>query len=610
MALAAGARLGPYEILSALGAGGMGEVYRARDSKLNRDVAIKVLPDAVAADRDRVARLEREARVLAALNHPNIAHIHGLEDSTGVPALVMELVEGPTLADRIAKGPIPIDEALPIAKQIAEALEAAHDQGIIHRDLKPANIKVRTDGTVKVLDFGLAKALETTAASNPSVTESPTITSPALLSSIGMILGTAAYMSPEQAKGLTADKRSDVWAFGCVVYEMLSGRRAFQADDVSDTLARVLTKDPDWTFLPSETSPEVRRLLRRCLERDRKRRMADIADARLDIEDARTPAADASRPERSPRVSVWVMAATGAIALLVGVIGGLKWAGNVQNERADPPVYLSLDAPADYVLGESDRIAPLPIHTPIVFTTDGDSLIIQAARDGKPQLFMRSLNTPEARPIAGTGDARVPFVSPDGRWIGFWSANELRKVPVEGGDAKTICALQATLGPNGATWGDGDVILFGDDSTRRIMRVAAAGGTPIAVTAEPARTRRHVTPFLLPGGKRFLFTDISGELNDATIMVQDVVGGEPRVVIRNATDGRLLPNGQLAFMRFGNLMTVSFDATRAVTTGDPVVAMRNVMQSGNRTRAGVCWLSRYSTDGFSSSPETRGHAIL
>src|SRR5262245_48359214 len=277
--LTPGSRLGPYEILSALGAGGMGEVYRATDTNLKRQVAIKVLPQTVAADPERLARFQREAEVLAALNHPNIAHIHGLEKSEGAFALVIELIEGPTLADRIAKGAVPIDEALPIAKQIAAALEAAHAQGIIHRDPKPANIKVRSDGTVKVLDFGLAKAMEPTSAMSPHVSQSPTITTPAMMTGIGVILGTAAYMSPEQAKGRTADKRSDIWAFGCVLYEMLTGTRAFEGEDVTDTLAAVLRGDPDWTALPADTPSSTRILLKRCLAKDRKQRIADISIA-------------------------------------------------------------------------------------------------------------------------------------------------------------------------------------------------------------------------------------------------------------------------------------------------------------------------------------------
>jgi serine/threonine protein kinase len=314
VALTPGTRLGPYEILSALGAGGMGEVYRARDTKLGRDVALKVLPERFASDPDRMTRFTREAQTLAALNHPNIAHIHGLEESGGVRALIMELVGGEDLARRLVRGPIPMDDALPVARQIAEALETAHDQGIIHRDLKPANIKIREDGTVKVLDFGLAKAFQPMAGIGVDVTASPTMTRPSM-TQMGMILGTAAYMSPEQARGAVVDKRTDIWAFGCVLYEMLTGRRAYAGDDIADdTLGFIITKEPDWNALPANTPAAVQRLLRRCLHKDRKRRLADIADARLEIDDA-----VASPRETLPAVSpfaAWRL-------LLLGTVGGL-----------------------------------------------------------------------------------------------------------------------------------------------------------------------------------------------------------------------------------------------------------------------------------------------
>src|SRR5688500_13521984 len=320
MALAAGTRLGPYEIQSALGAGGMGEVYRARDTKLHRDVALKILPELHGADPDRLARFEREARVLASLNHPHIGAIYGLEDSGGAPVLVLELVEGPTLAERIAQGPLPLDEALAVARQIADALAAAHERGVVHRDLKPANVKLRPDGAVKVLDFGLAKALEPAPVSAADAALSPTITTPAM-TEMGVILGTAAYMSPEQAKGRPADKRSDIWAFGCVLFEMLTGRRVFGGEDVADTMALVLTKEPQWSLLPPETPPVIRRLLRRCLERDRIRRLADMADARLEVDDALTAAEDVPAPlprrsRRGPWLLGLVAAALTAIVLL------------------------------------------------------------------------------------------------------------------------------------------------------------------------------------------------------------------------------------------------------------------------------------------------------
>ena len=301
MAIGPGARIGPYEVTALLGEGGMGKVWRAHHTALKRDDALKVLPDAFASDPERLARFQREAQVLASLNHPNIAHVYGLEESDGTKALVMELVEGPTLADRLAEGPIPVDEALAIAKQIAEALEAAHDQGIIHRDLKPANIKVRSDGTVKVLDFGLAKATEPTGALSSGLSQSPTITTPAMTRA-GLILGTAAYMSPEQAKGKPADKRSDIWAFGCVLFEMLTGKRAFEGDDVSDTLAAVLKSDPDWAALPRDVPPLIRTLIRRCLEKDRKRRASDVSTATFSIDEYESVG---SHVGPAPTMSTW-----------------------------------------------------------------------------------------------------------------------------------------------------------------------------------------------------------------------------------------------------------------------------------------------------------------
>ncbi|HYB94744.1 MAG TPA: protein kinase [Vicinamibacterales bacterium] len=582
-----GRRLGPYEVLAKLGEGGMGEVYRARDTKLDREVAIKILPDAFATDGDRVARFTREAQTLAALNHPHIAHIHGLEESSGVRALVMELVEGEDLAQRITRGPIPIDEALAIAKQIADALEAAHEKGIVHRDLKPANIKLTPDGTVKVLDFGLAKALEPTSGAVPSsISMSPTFTAG---TQMGVILGTAAYMAPEQARGKAVDKRADIWAFGCVLYEMLTRRRAFAGDEISDTLAYVLTKEIDWTALPADAPPHVPRLLRRCLAKDPKRRLADIADARLEIEEAiTTPSTDAAAaseratPNGWMRSLPWVMA---LVATSVAVAMGLR-SGSAGSGTA--PVYVSIEAPAETVLGEDDRWVSLPTRTPLVFTSDGRALIIQAAHAGKPQLFLRRLDRPEAQPITGTTDARAPFVSPDGRWIGFWSMNELRKVPIEGGTPTTICAFRAPLGPNGASWGADGTIVFGDPDSARLMRVSANGGTPAALSAPPAQLRQHVASTFLPDGKRVMYSDVSIiDANDSRLLVQDLEGGPPRLLVDGATDGRVLPSGQLAFMRLGTLMVVPFDAERAVATGSPVAALSGVMQSGLRGRAGA-----------------------
>jgi len=582
-----GSRIGPYEIVSALGAGGMGEVYRARDTKLNRDVAIKVLLPAVANDPDRLARFSREAQVLASLNHPNIAHIHGLEESNGVTALVMELVEGEDLSQRIARGPMPIDEALPIARQIAEALEAAHEHGIIHRDLKPANIKVRADGTVKVLDFGLAKAIDPTAGSSATAMNSPTLSIHA--TEAGIILGTVAYMSPEQARGKAVDKRTDIWALGCALFEMLTGTRAFPGDDATDTIVAVVSRDPDWDALPANVPAGIRRLLRRSLEKDPKRRLDSAGGARIEIDEALNIPAGEMPSSRPSSTAGWTRLLPWAVAAVVVVVAGTLLSRG-QDGSAVTPIYASLDAPADTVLGDDDSLVSLPIRTPMVFTPDGKSLIIQAARSGKPQLYIRWLDQPDTRPIAGTDDARAPFVSPDGKWVGFWTANELRKIPVEGWPATTICALPAPLGPLGATWGTGGVIVFADYTSGRLMRVSANGGVPAPITTlvSSAASRQHVTPFFLPDGLRVLFADV--DLRDATeshLMIQTLGGGDAKEVVAAATDGRLLPSGQLAFMRLGTLMSVAFNLERAEIEGEPVPVMAGVMQSALRFRFGA-----------------------
>ena len=574
--LTPGTRLGPYEVLSLLGAGGMGEVYRAKDSTLKREVALKVLPADVAKDRERLARFQREAEVLASLNHPHIAQIYGLEHAGDTFALVMELVEGEDLAQRIARGAIPLDEALPIARQIAEALEAAHEHGIIHRDLKPANIKVRPDGTVKVLDFGLAKAVDPTAGSSTTAMNSPTLSIHA--TEAGLILGTAAYMSPEQARGKSVDKRTDIWALACVLFEMLTGKRAFQGDDATDTIVAVMSKEPDWSSLPV-LPPGIRRLLRRSLEKDPKRRLDSAAGARIEIDEAlgSSPAeVQASAPSSLwRRLLPW--------ALVAGLVITLAVARRTGEPGPRSPLYASLEAPPGFVLGSDTMFVSLPSRTPMVFTPDGRSLILELAQNGKRQLFQRSLDQPGARPIAGTEGARGHFISPDGKWIGFWVANEMKKVSVGGGVPSTICATQATNGPYGSSWGAGDVIVFGDRGSGRIMKVSANGGTPAPFSAAPVATdnRQHVAPNFLPDGRRILYSDVSTyDATNSQLMVQSLDGGDARLVVSAATDGRFLPSGHLAFMRLGTLMTVPFDLAHAVTTGEPVAAMSGVAQSG------------------------------
>ena len=591
MPLSAGTRLGSYEILSALGAGGMGEVYRARDTKLHRDVAIKVLLPAVADDPDRLARFSREAHVLASLNHPNIAHIHGLEDSSSVRALVMELVEGPTLADRIAAGPLPLDEALAIARQIAEALEAAHEQGIIHRDLKPANIKVRPDGTVKVLDFGLAKTLDPPAGSGAAGGKSnlPTITSPAMTQG-GVILGTAAYMSPEQARGLALDRRSDIWAFGCVLYEMLTARRPFTGDTVSDVAAAVLTREPDWTTLPEATPASIRTLLRRCLEKDRKRRLADAADMRLEIDEALAfPAAEtialgAARPRRGTPVPIALALAGGAfIAALV------MW--TVTRPEPQAPVQLSRFA---IVTPPAQPLGNPGLERDIALSPDGRHLVYRAGfgSAGGP-LAVRGIDQLDAQLLAGITNARGPFFSPDSRWIGFFDGDELKKVSITGGPAITLCRY--TTMPRGASWGDDNTIVFATaDPTAGLLRVSAGGGEPAVLTTPDAAQHAgdHLYPWVLPGGRGVLFTILGEQPDMSQVVVLDLKTGQRKALIRGGSDAAYVDlsttstssgqaasgqAGYLVYASAGTLRAVRFDLASLQVLSDPVPVVEDVM---------------------------------
>jgi serine/threonine-protein kinase len=565
MALVAGTRLGAYEILSALGAGGMGEVHRARDTKLNRDVAIKVLPELFANDPERLARFEREAHVLASLNHPNIGAIYGFEHTDGLKALVLELVEGPTLADRLAEGPIPVEEALPIARQIAVALEAAHEQGIVHRDLKPANIKLRTDGTVKVLDFGLAKAMDPIG-STPNVAQSPTITSPAMTRA-GIILGTAAYMSPEQAAGKTADKRSDLWAFGVVLLEMLTGQPAFTGETVSHVLASVLKSDPDWTTLPAETPPAVRRLLRRCLTRDRKRRLDSAAAAQLEIDDAETAPASHTHTMPAPRAPFWRKALPGATAVIVGLAAAFAaWTLKPVDPRAVTRFAIPLGDREMFTLGPGNNVALSP---------DGSRLAYTAGN----RLYLRALDKLDAVSIAG-GDGpglaspRTPFFSADGQWVGFWQASQLKKVSIDGGAALALCAWKAP--PFGATWSADNTILLGD-GPGGIWRVSGNGGAPEPIVKMESGQRAH-GPQLLPDGRSLLFTFTeTASWDDAQIVVQSLESGTRRTVI-TGTDGHYLPTGHLIYALRDTVLAVPFDLTSLSITGGPKPLVEGVQR--------------------------------
>ena len=483
MPLQPGTRLGPYEITAQIGVGGMGEVYRATDTKLKRDVAVKVLPESLATDPERLARFQREAEVLASLNHPNIAAIYGLEDSADTKALVMELVDGPTLADRISQGAIPVDEALPIAKQIAEAFEAAHEQGIIHRDLKPANVKVRPDGTVKVLDFGLAKAMEPTGAMSPSMSQSPTITTPAMTQA-GMILGTAAYMSPEQAKGRPIDRRSDLWPLGCVLFEMLSGVRAFEGEDIADTLGNVLKVEPNWDTLPSTIPPRIRQATRACLQKNPKQRLDSAQGLRLALEGAfESPAASVASDVAVSR-GMWTGLPVVAGVLLLGALAGgaVAWSMRPGVPPGEPArLSLLLPAEAPVFFGGTPR-------STLALSPDGSLVVYSAlARDLRPlfNLRVRSLASLETRVLPGTEGGTQPFFSPDGRWVAFVTGEgELKKVALAGGAPITLFdGLSGGVFTFGA-WTDDDEIVFdrGDAAELGLQRASADGGTPAPLT--------------------------------------------------------------------------------------------------------------------------------
>jgi Tol biopolymer transport system component len=551
----------------------MGEVYRARDSKLARDVALKVLSDTFANDPERLARFQREAQVLASLNHPNIAAIYGLEEAAIARALVLELVDGPTLADRLATGPIPLDDALPLARQIADALEAAHEQGVVHRDLKPANIKLRPDGTVKVLDFGLAKFAEADGAREASASigasQSPTITTPAM-TRLGMILGTAAYMSPEQAKGRPADTRSDVWAFGCVLYEMLTGRRAFQGDDMSDTLAFVLTKEPDWNALPPATPPAIRRLIRRSLVKDRKRRLADIADARIEIDDAasepgvgeqRASLADA-QPFAGRRLAVWVGGLLAAAA--IGAAATLAVLRSAAPDNA-PEMRVDIVTPQ----------APEPMS--FALSPDGRWLAFVAETDGYSRLWVRRLGEPTARVLPGTEGALQPFWSPDNRSIGFFASGTLKRIEISGGGPRTL----ANAAPGfGGTWNADGVILFASTSTTGLLRVSAnEGGKPVdQIRLDPPRQLSHGFPVFLPGGREFLFY---ARGSSQGIYLGSLDSPETtRLVDADRPPAAYLPSGWLLYSQQGTLLARRLDRGTRALTGEAVTIANSLAFGG------------------------------
>jgi serine/threonine-protein kinase len=566
MALSSGTRLGPYQILTLLGTGGMGEVYRAHDTRLGRDVAVKLLRPEVAADADRIARFSREAKALASLNHPNIAQIHGLEQTDGGQALVMELVDGPTLADRIVAGATPVNEALSIAQQIAQGLEAAHENGIIHRDLKPANIKVRHDGTVKILDFGLAKTLEPPASRGASATTSPTISLHA--TQAGVLLGTVAYMAPEQARGGRVDARVDIWAFGCVLYEAVTGVRAFKGDDVTDTIVGVITREPDWQAIPAPAAA-LRPLLARCLKKDVKERLQAIGDARIQLEEL-----IAGTPENVPAAAAATAPALRRIAVPAfgGALCGAAIVAIAIWSAAYPHVPTSVLSPRFEVIPPAALPLALQGADRDIAISPDSHFLVYRADPGLGLLAVRPIDQLDAQPIAGITNARQPFFSADGQWIGFFDGAGLKKAPVSGGPAVTI--WPAYVVPRGASWGDDNTIVFAtSDTSTGLMVVAPSGGNPAVLTRPDATKgeRSHCRPSVLPGGRGILFTILPvNPTEPPRIAVLDLKTRQYRVIVRGGSQAEYLSTGHLLYAAAGALHAVRFDVARLETVGEPV----------------------------------------
>ena len=561
MSLAPGVRLGPYEIVALIGAGGMGEVYRARDGNLTRDVALKILPELFASDPERRARFSREANLLATLNHPNIAAIYGFESSDHVPALVLEMVEGPTLADHIARGPIPPDEALPIARQIAQALEAAHAQGIVHRDLKPANVKVRDDGTVKVLDFGLAKAIA--ADSAPAVVAaSPTITSPAA-TAMGTIMGTAAYMSPEQARGRAVDRRSDIWSFGAVLYEMLTGRRAFDGEDVSDTLANVLKREPDWSALPADTPPGIERVLRRCLTKDPRLRTHDAADVRIDLDDQ--PATRVAAGERSGRLKMFERSAWIGVALAFA-----WWRGGAAEPLPQPVLRFQIPPPDRHSFG-----ALFGFATPPALSPDGTRIVFYAEDGtGKGSLWLRALDSLDARQLADTGGGFQPFWSPDSQSIAFFAERKLYRLDLTRGERHEVCPF--TGNPRGGSWSATGSIVFATNNPQSVMRVSSQGGTPAPIRLSGAENQRGPIswPSFLPDGRRFLYSARTKAGAVRAIYLASLESDtDVRMIVTSDTQAVFAAPGYLLFGRDTRLLHQAFDVHTGQVSGDAVAVV-------------------------------------
>jgi Tol biopolymer transport system component len=594
MTLQPGATLGAYRITAQIGVGGMGEVYRASDARLGRDVAIKVLPSEWVADRDRMARFHREAQVLASLNHPHIAAIYGFEESTAAHALVMELVEGVTLADRIQASPtgLPIEDVLNIAGQITQALEYAHERGIVHRDLKPANIKITPDGQVKVLDFGLAKALDQGSGigdqGSPERANSPTLSLAA--TAAGMILGTAAYMAPEQAKGKAVDRRADIWASGVIVYEMLTGRMAFVGETASETMAFVMTREPEWSALPAETPVRLRELLRRCLVKDPRSRARDIGDLRIAIEEIASgepPLVIGLTPGPAPtitgtrlgRVLPWAIAVVSLAAA-----GMALWAPGSSAPPPTPTVRLNVNLGDDAVI-----LGTMTSPASLAMSPDGTILALVAGKNvDSARLYVRRLDALQATPLAGTEGARNPFFSPDGQWIGFFAAAKLKKIAVTGGAVVTIADAPVN---GGGTWTEDGSIIFSPTQQSVLMRVAEGGGTPQPLTKVADGETAHRWPQVLPGGRAVIFTATTGAPGRiGRVVAQRLPDGETKVLQPNGFFGKYLATGpgsptrgdgggHLVYMAGSTMFAAPFDREKLEWLGVPVPVLDGVSSS-------------------------------
>ena len=584
MALSPGTRLGHYDVTALIGEGGMGQVWQATDTQLNRQVALKILPDAFASDPERLARFKREAQILASLNHPNIAAIYGIEEAEGTRALVLELVEGPTLADRISKGPIPLDEALPIARQIAEALEAAHEAGVIHRDLKPANIKVREDGTVKVLDFGLAKAFQPDA-SDPGLSQSPTISLSAAATQMGMVIGTAAYMSPEQAKGKVVDKRADVWAFGAVLYEMLTGRKMFEAGDVSEMLASVLLRDPDISGLGGQVPAHIQSLLRRCLVKDPKDRLRDIGEVRIALHAPEAVPVGEAHVTTAMPLRVWQRPMPLALTGLALVVFASLSVWTLMRPHDAPALVMRSTLTS---LADAAPSIAAGLQSDLAISADGTLMVYRGQQPGdtNTRLYLRRLDELDASPLNGSEGGAGPFFSPNGAWVGFWREGTLMKVSTAGGRPTEVARVGS--GSRGASWGADDQIIAAD-TAGNVWRVPAGGGTPEPLlTSDYAEVSRTLYwPSTLADGRAVVFSGSGSGGGEISILSLDTGVVTPLGVI--GTGARVVGSGHLVYAsEDGSVFAAPFDAAQPAVTGDSVpVGIRVPVKPGGSVALSV-----------------------